>query len=219
MSRHVSTPYSDLRQIRSLMERSRYFIGLSGLSGIGAGLSALLGVAAYALYRAAAGEAVLGNPERLFDNAAHPWGIAVLPFLLVTAGVVVTLALLASYVFTQRRVSRLGHRIHDAKTYKLIANLAVPLFVGGAFCLALLVYGLPGLIAPATLIFYGLALLNGSNFVSEQLRVLAYLELGLGLLSLTVPGYGLYFWAAGFGVLHIAYGAWMYRKYDANEQS
>ncbi|WP_116124519.1 hypothetical protein [Lewinella sp. IMCC34183] len=218
MSRNISTPISDLSRIRSLMERSRYFIGLSGLSGIGAGISALLGVVAVVAYRWAGGNDLAYISEDLYANAAHPWGMAPLPFLVVTAAGVVLLALASSYVFTHRRVRRLGHSIDDPKTYKLIANLAVPLMAGGVFCLGLLYHGAPGLIGPATLVFYGLALLNGSNFVSEALRVLAYLEIGLGLLALFVPGYGLYFWAAGFGFLHIGYGAWMYRKYDANEQ-
>jgi hypothetical protein len=74
-----------------------------------------------------------------------------------------------------------------------------------------------GLIGPTTLIFYGLALLNGSSFVSEELRMLGLLEIGLGLIALFFVGYGLYFWALGFGVFHIGYGWWMYRKYDAHE--
>jgi hypothetical protein len=31
-----------------------------------------------------------------------------------------------------------------------------------------------------------------------------------------VPGYGLFFWALGFGVLHIIYGSIMWFKYDRN---
>jgi hypothetical protein len=36
----------------------------------------------------------------------------------------------------------------------------------------------------------------------------------LGLINLFFVGYGLYFWAAGFGVLHIIYGGYMWWKYE-----
>ena len=217
MSRGIQTPISDLRQIRSLMERSRYFIGLSGLSGIGAGTSALLGVAAVVAYRAAAGEGFALVTDDLLAVRNHPWGIAPVPFLLLTATAVLLGALGSGYYFTDRRVRRMGHTLGDDKTYKLLLNLGIPLAAGGIFCLALVYHAHGGLIGPATLVFYGLALINGSNFVSEKLRVLGYLELGLGLLSLFLIGYGIYCWALGFGVFHIAYGAWMYTNYDAHE--
>ncbi len=121
----------------------------------------------------------------------------------------------SGYFFTRRRVEQLGHRLHDPKTYKLLLNLALPLAVGGVFCGALVYHALGGFIGPTTLVFYGLALVNGSNFVSEELRVLGYLEIGLGLLALFFIGYGLHFWALGFGLFHIVYGLWMYYNYDA----
>jgi hypothetical protein len=36
----------------------------------------------------------------------------------------------------------------------------------------------------------------------------------LGLVSMFFTGYTLLFWAFGFGVLHILYGAIMYFKYE-----
>jgi hypothetical protein len=38
----------------------------------------------------------------------------------------------------------------------------------------------------------------------------------LGLLSTWFLGYGLLFWALGFGICHIIYGSMMYFKYDRN---
>ncbi|MBB4078174.1 hypothetical protein GGR28_000775 [Lewinella aquimaris] len=215
MSRTVHTPISDLRHIRHLMERSRYFIGLSGLSGVGAGCFALLGIAAVVAYQWAGGSDLVFITEDVRLNAPHPWGISPLMFLLTNAAVVVSGALACGYFFTRRRVIRLGYTIQDPKTYKLVVNICVPLAVGGIFCLALVYHAQGGLIGPTTLVFYGLALLNGSNFATEELRTLGYMELALGLLSLFFVGYGLYFWALGFGVFHIAYGIWMYLKYDA----
>ena len=39
-------------------------------------------------------------------------------------------------------------------------------------------------------------------------------EVVLGMISLSALQYGLLFWALGFGVLHIAYGTYMYLKYE-----
>jgi hypothetical protein len=71
-----------------------------------------------------------------------------------------------------------------------------------------------GFIAPATLIFYGLALLNGSKYTLDDIRYLAFCEIGLGLIATVYIGYGLFFWALGFGALHILYGTVMYYKYE-----
>ena len=214
MSRSITTPISDLREIRSLMERSRYFIGLSGLSGVTAGVAALAGVALIVAYQVANGQTLLFIQRSFRLTSNHPWGIAPLPFLaLVATGVVLT-ALLGGYYFTARRAQALGQVIHDAKTYKFLFHLSVPLVVGGVFSLALIYHEHGGLIAPVTLVFYGLALLNGSGYAKEELSYLGYVEILLGLISCFFIGYGLYFWALGFGVCHIIYGAWMNRNYD-----
>lgn len=209
----IANPIRDLREIRSLMERSRYFMGLSGLSGVAAGVSALLGCGTVVAYQLAAGRDLLfiSRTAHLTD---HPWGISPLPFLALVGATVLILALSSGFFFTRRRAERLGQEIFHTKAYELAWHLGFPLAVGGVFCLALLFHEHGGFIGPATLIFYGLSLLNGSKYAREELAVLGYLEVALGLLSCFFIGYGLYFWAFGFGVLHIAYGFWMYRKYD-----
>ena len=214
MTKKVDTPISDLRAIRSLMERSRYFIGLSGLSGVFAGSVALVGAALVASYQYAGGRDVVFIARSLRLISEHPWGIAPLPFLALVAFFVVVLALTGGYLFTARRARRLGQDILDVKAYKLAFHLFVPLAVGGVFCLALIYHEHGGLIAPATLTFYGLAILNGSGYAKEEVSYLGYTEILLGLTSCFFVGYGLHFWAVGFGLCHIIYGAWMYRKYD-----
>ena len=65
------------------------------------------------------------------------------------------------------------------------------------------------------LIFYGLALINGSKYTVSDIKYLGLIEVVLGCIGLFInPGYGLYLWAFGFGVLHIVYGIIMWRKYD-----
>lgn len=214
MTKKAANPIGDLREIRSLMERSRYFIGLSGLSGIFAGSLALSGAVLITAYQWAGGNDLIFISRTLSLVSNHPWGIAPLPFLVLVAGMVMLGSLVGGYYFTARRAKRMGQVILDPRTYRLFFALSVPLVVGGIFCLALIYHEHGGLIGAATLLFYGLALLNGSGYAKEELSFLGYVMVVLGLIACFFIGYGLHFWALGFGVCHIIYGAWMYRKYD-----
>lgn len=98
-------------------------------------------------------------------------------------------------------------------------NVSVPLIVGGIFLFKLMHFGTFGLIAPGCLIFYGLALINASKYTLVEVKYLGYSELVLGLISLLFEGCGLYFWAAGFGLLHIVYGIYMWQKYERNSST
>ena len=75
------------------------------------------------------------------------------------------------------------------------------------------------LFAPATLVFYGLALLNASKYTLHDIRYLGMTEMALGLIAAFWPGYGLEFWAIGFGLAHILYGTAMYMKYERERRS
>ena len=97
----------------------------------------------------------------------------------------------------------------------------VPLFFGGCFVLIALYHGMIGIVVPATLIFYGLALLNASKYVHVDIKYLAVCEMILGLMAFATMEYNydgalrmLIYWALGFGVLHILYGTIIYLRYD-----
>lgn len=207
--KHLDT----LQEIRSMMERSSRFISLSGLSGIGAGLSALLGAALVYIYldtlpfRRMPGYYVISADY-------EKWGLGYQSFFLLVMGGVLILALISGVYFTTRKAKRNQQRIWDALTRRLLLNLFIPLAAGGLFCLALIYQGMIGLVAPATLIFYGLALINASKYTLNDIRFLGMAEVVLGIIGTFFLGYGLDLWAIGFGVLHIIYGAVMYRKYE-----
>jgi hypothetical protein len=74
--------------------------------------------------------------------------------------------------------------------------------------------GLVGLVAPMSLIFYGLALYNASQFTYEEVRSLGLIQIVLGLLGAYFVSYGLLFWAIGLGVAHIVYGIYMHYRYE-----
>jgi heme/copper-type cytochrome/quinol oxidase subunit 3 len=199
----------DIQDIKKIMERSSRFISLSGLSGIAAGICALAGsyfaydwiAEYYVRYDARQGFA---GPD--FENLK-------LNLLLLSAGVLGA-ALILAYFFTWRRARHNHMPVWDLSSRKLVWNMLVPLGAGGLFILAMLQYNEWRFVAPACLIFYGIALVNGSKYTVSDIRYLGYMEILLGLACSQFPGYGLYFWAAGFGALHIIYGLIMWLKYE-----
>ena len=199
----------EISDIKRIMERSSRFISLSGLSGIAAGLCALAGA-----YFA---NTVLHD---YYFEYNHGGGYTDKNFeslkikLLALAGAVLAITLILSFVFTWRRAKQNHLPIWDLTARKLMWNILIPLISGGLFILAMLQYSEWRFVAPACLIFYGLALVNGSKYTLTDIRYLGYMEIVLGLLNTQFTGYGLYFWAAGFGILHIIYGVLMWWKYE-----
>jgi hypothetical protein len=203
-----------LAEIRSIMERSSRFISLSGLSGVAAGLWALLGAAAAFAYL---GIQPFAEPRYYYlVEGSGRWGLSPTAFFLLDGALVLLLALGSGIYFTTRKARRRGLPIWDALTRRLLWNLAIPLAAGGLFCLAMLRMGSIGLVAPATLVFYGLALINASKYTLPDIRYLGLTEVGLGVVAAFLPGHGLEVWAVGFGLLHILYGGAMYFKYERN---
>ena len=206
----------DLQHIRSLMDRSTRFLSLSGLSGVWAGLVALGGAYTAKLYINAFTHPSTDPLTYSLVRGDQSYDV-MLGILLLDAAIVLFLALAGAFWFTWRRTRRTQQRLWDASARRLIWNLAIPLAAGGVFCLALFYYGLPGLAIPATLLFYGLALLNASKYTLDEIRWLGLSEVVLGLIAAFWIGAGLLFWAIGFGVLHIFYGGLMYLRHERHD--
>ncbi len=197
-----------LSDIRNMMDRSARFISLSGLSGVFAGLVGLIG--AYLAH----------NELTKYLSGVNGFGVDAelnIEFKLIKIGVsVLFIALVGGLLFTYRQSRKKKLPIWDKTAKTLLINLAIPLIAGGFFIIALLL-NYPnsyGLIAPSCLVFYGLALINASKYTYSDIRFLGILEIVLGIIALFNIGYGLYFWAFGFGILHIFYGLIMYFKYE-----
>lgn len=201
------TAQQDIAHIRDMMERSSRFISLSGLSGIFAGVFALLAFAA-ALW-------ILDNNHiDYFGGNSFAYSNSVAFQLFIICVITLIAAFAGAFFFTYRKTVKNRLNMWTPTTYRLLTNLFIPLIAGGFFCLALYQQSHMGLIAPTMLVFYGLALINASKYTYTDINYLGYSELILGLISLFFIGYGLIFWAVGFGALHIIYGIMMYRKYD-----
>lgn len=198
-----------LHDIKQMMERSSRFISLSGLSGIAAGVCAL--VAAY--YISGIFSVEFGANGYIYEwRSSRPESIETQ--LITVAAITLVAAFTLAFIFTWMRSKKNGTPLWGTTAKRLLWNTAIPLIVGGAFVLKLLGLGMIGLIAPCCLLFYGLALINGSKYTLQEVRWLGYCQIILGLINLWYIGYGLVFWALGFGVLHIIYGAVMWWKYE-----
>lgn len=191
----------DIAEIRSMMERSSKFLSLSGWAGILAGVYALAG--AWIVYH------VLGfQPDEIFYSYPD------LTNIFLTATGVLFLALVSALLDSQRKAQKQDKKAWNATSRRMLASMAVPLFTGGILILLLISNGLLGLIAPLTLVFYGLALYNAGAYTIREVRVMGYVQMILGLLNMAFISYGLLFWAIGFGVVHIIYGIYMYFRFE-----
>lgn len=197
----------DLAQIRSIMERSTKFLSLSSWAAIMAGIFALIGagIAYRIIYYAP-----IVRYEALTERFFHP---DVLPLFLVALTVFV-LAFASAVWFSYRKAKQAGQKLWTRSAIRVLVNFIIPLAAGGVFVLILYSRGYYSLLAASTLVFYGMALLNAGNFTFSDIRLLGISEILVGLLAALFPGKGLYFWAFGFGVLHIVYGIIMYWKYE-----
>jgi len=172
----------DIQDIKQMMSQSSQFISLSGLSGVLAGVYALIG--AYIV-------------NYLIDHNKYDVIIIegqTFKLILLTALGVLLLSLITSYIMTARKARKVGETIWNPSARRLLINFCIPLITGGIFALLLLRHEVYGLIAPITLIFYGLACLNASKYTLRDVRYLGITEIIIGLIAVEFSGYGLYFW-------------------------
>lgn len=199
----------EIKDIKRLMQRSSRFISLSGLSGVAAGICALGGA---------------WIASGILDNTNHAVYFAdslrtgvfdsfTLKLFAVAAGTF-TAAFISAFYLTWRKAKKNGLPIWDHTSRRLFWSMVIPMITGGLFILGMLYYREWRFVAPASLIFYGFALVNASKFTLTDIRYLGYCEIILGLVNMIFLGYGLYCWAIGFGVLHILYGIVMWYKYE-----
>lgn len=209
MDQQSPSSLETLQDIKRMMERSSRFISLSGLSGVSAGIIALAGawfahelISPYYIRYNTRGSFLLQDFHELKTR------------LMMLAGLVLFLALVFSFYFTWRKARKNNLSMWDPTSRKLFINLMIPLIAGGLFVLGMLYHNEWRFIAPASLVFYGLALVNASKYTLGEIRYVGILEILLGIINLYFEDYGLYFWAVGFGLLHIVYGLIMWVKYD-----
>lgn len=197
----------DISEIKNMMNKSSQFISLSGLSGILAGIYALVG--AWFAYKIIYLDlSALGNYKDLIIPQSS------INQLFIIAFVVLFLSVLTGVLLSMKKAKKIEEQIWNASSRRLVINFIIPIATGGFFILFLIEKEMLGLVAPLTLIFYGLGCVNASKYTLGDVRYLGLSMIFLGLLSTWFLGYGLLFWALGFGFCHILYGSIMYFKYD-----
>lgn len=191
----------DLDEIRSMMERSSKFISLSGWAGIMAGIYALTG-------------AWVAHYHLEFRPDALQYSSPALHQAILLASGILLLALVTAVYFSHKKADGNGEKVWNATSRRMLFNMAVPLFTGFVLMSVLTAQGYEGAIAPLTLIFYGLAVFNASDFTIIEVKYLGVAQLVLGLLNCWFIDTGLLFWAIGFGLVHLVYGLFMHFRYE-----
>lgn len=206
----MTSHLNDLQEIRKMMEKSSRFLSLSGLSGVSAGVIALIS-AALAYFKREELMGSLVSSGFTYAGKAVP---AYVEYLTKLAVITLVLALVSGIFFTWRKAKKSISTLWNPVSKKLVLNMAIPLLAGGAVILTLLTNRVYFLIPELTLIFYGLALISASQYTYRDVFYLGLCELILGVVGLGISGYSLLLWTLGFGLLHILYGVVMHQKYD-----
>ena len=201
-----------LTEIRSLMERSSRFLSLSGLAGVFAGLYALAGAGAIFYYFNQDPFAPLDFSD--MKEGSMSYNLSILIPLFVVAVLVFVLAVGTAFLLSIRHARKRGLPIWDKTARRLLINTFIPMTAGALFGGILLYRGLPELVAPVALLFYGMALLNASKYTLNDIRYVGISNIVLGLIAALYVQYSIQLWAIGFGILHIFYGAFMYSRYE-----
>ena len=206
----------DISEIKNLMNKSSRFISLSGLSGILAGIYAIVGATyAYSITLELSpdyshGDIILGkiideNGFLLIDS--HLFGIIVYVIILITI-----LSVGTGIFLTWKKSKKNGDAFWGSSSKRLLINFLIPLFAGGLFILFNLSSLNIGQISSLMLLFYGVSLLNASKFTLGDIKYLGFTEIILGLVCALLPSFGFWLLVIGFGLMHIVYGSLMYFK-------
>jgi hypothetical protein len=178
-----------LRYIRETMENAAEFTAVPGWGGVAMGVTAL-------------GASALAARQ----TTPRAW----LAVWLAEVFVAVTIA--ASAAATKAR--RGNSSLFTGPGRRFVLSFAPPIFVGGLLTFALFQLGAMAALPGVWLLLYGTAIVTGGAFSVRAVPILGLCMMVLGTGALFAPAHwGNYFMAAGFGVVHIAFGIWIALKH------
>ena len=210
-----SQPEKDISLIKNLMEKSSKFSNLSGYAIATTGLLALLGaVFVYFDLGISISEKYISYAELVNQTGNANSIFTKIKLLVIIASLILLTSLLILYVTAKLKSERHDINLFNSSFSRALKSLFIPVLSGGIFCGFLILHKMYGLVAPATLIFYGLGLISASKYSYNELELLGYLELLLGTIASYYMGSGLLFWMIGFGIGHIVLGVFIHYKYD-----
>ena len=179
----------NLRFIRETMENASSFTAVPGWGGVAMGVSAL--VAAVVASRAATPEGWLTVwiADALFALAIGGWAMA-------------------------RKARGAGVRVSQGAGRRFVLSLSPPLVAAVALTGVLYNAGQPEAIAGTWLLLYGAGVVTGGAFSVRTVPVMGLCFMSLGVVSLIAPpSWANATMAAGFGGLHLVFGAIIIRRY------
>jgi len=196
-----------IQEIRDIMERSTTFVSLSGLSGIIAGVLSLSVVAfLYSIFGSLfVSEDMLNQMMLIEDNQVIIYAIFITLFIL---------SLLISFILSYMIAHKKNQRIFNSSSKHFALNLFIPIITAIFIIPVLINRGYFWLLAPVTLIFFGISLISASKYSRREVTDLGLGCILSGIIALYYVEFSLLLWGIGFGILNILTGITMYYKYD-----
>jgi hypothetical protein len=179
----------NLRFIRDTMERASSFTAVPGWGGVAIGVSALLA-------------GLLASRETAIGPQVFIW--------LAEGGIALVIATLA----VRMKSRRLALSLRSRPARRALLSFMPPLVAGAILTTVLYRSGDLGVLPSLWLLLYGAAVVTGGAFSVRIVPFMGLCFMALGLLSLFAPPeWENAFLAAGFGGLHMAFGAVIARRH------
>jgi hypothetical protein len=179
----------NLRFIRDTMERAGAFTAVPGWGGVAMGITAL--VATWVAARQPTAE------RWLLAWVAEGW-----------------LAFAIGGIAMVRKAAAGNTSLLSGPGRRFVLSYAPPILVGAILTAAAFRAGLTGLLPGIWLLLYGTAVVTGGAFSVRVVPVMGLCFITLGTVALFAPpAWGGALMAAGFGGLHIGFGALIARRY------
>lgn len=179
----------NLRYIRETMERATPFTGISGWGEIAIGVTALIAT-------------FIAAQQSTFRAWFAVW---------VAEGLI---SVLIAGWSMDRKARGVHMPLVSGPGRKVVFSLAPPLIAGALLTMVLARAGLPDAIPGMWLLLYGTGVITGGMFSVRAVPVMGVCFMLLGAVALFTPtSFGNWFMAAGFGGLHLVFGAIIVRKY------
>jgi hypothetical protein len=181
--------FENLRFIRDTMERAHAFTGVPGWGGVGMGVTAL--AAAWIASQQSSVE------RWLLTWLAEGW-----------------LAFAIGGIAMVRKAAAGDTPLTSKPGRRFVLAYVPPILAGGILTVALYRAGLASLLPGVWLLLYGTAVVTGGAMSVPVIPVMGACFLALGVVALFGPvAWGNWLMAAGFGGVHIGFGAWIARRY------
>ena len=179
----------NLRYIRETMERATAFTGISGWGDIAIGVTALLASTIAAL-------------QATFNAWLAVW---------IAEGLI---SLLIAGWSMDRKSRAIEMPLGSGPGRKAVFSLTPPLIAGGLLTIVLVQAGLTNAIPGVWLLLHRTGVITGGMYSVKVVPIMGLCLMALGALALfSPPAFANWFMAAGFGGLHLVFGAIIVRKY------